>query len=422
MLENEFHPKLLQLAKEAEREVRPYWEKIEEISYFNQLKVLKAFHRAKVSDYHFAGSTGYGYGDSGRETLEEVYADVFGAEKALVRVQISSGTHAIALCLYGILRPGDEVLSLTGDPYDTLEEVLGTRGEGYGSLKEWGIIYKKIELTEEGKIDYAALKEAINEKTKMILLQRSRGYTWRPSLGVEDIREAVDKVKELKPEVVFFVDNCYGEFTQEIEPTQIGVDIMAGSLIKNPGGGLAPTGGYVVGKKKYVQMAAARLTAPGVGEKIGSTLGVNRLLFQGFYLAPHIVAQSLMGAIFTAQLFKKLGFEVSPQPDEKRADIIQAIKTHSPEGLIAFCQGLQSFSPVDSHVRPQPALQPGYGDRIIMAAGAFVQGASIELSADGPLREPYIAYLQGGLTKEQVKIGVIGAAQRMYNEGLLKDF
>lgn len=414
-----FHPQLVRLAEESEKQVYPIWEEIDQISQFNQIKVLRAFQKYRISDYHFSGSTGYGYGDVGREGLEEVYADVFGTEKALVRLQISSGTHAISLCLYGILRPGDELLSLTGDPYDTLEEVLGTRGGGYGNLKEWGITYKKVELGPEDKIDMPSVIKAITPKTRMVLLQRSRGYTWRPSIAVEEIAKVVVEVKRVNPNIVFFVDNCYGEFSQIIEPTEVGVDLMAGSLIKNPGGGIAPTGGYVVGKEKYVKMAAARLTAPGIGEKVGATLGLNRLLYQGFYLAPHVVAQSLKGAIFTAQFFKNLGFEVSPEPKEKRVDIIQAIKTNTPEGLVAFCQGLQKFSPVDSHVSPQPAEQPGYGDRIIMAAGAFIQGASIELSADGPLREPYIAYLQGGLTKEQVKIGVIGAAQNMLNEGLI---
>lgn len=416
----QFHPDLLSKAQEAEEQVKGYWEKIDQIAHYNQIKVLKAFQDSKISDYHFSGSTGYAYGDVGREGLEEVYAKVFGAEKALVRLQISSGTHAIALCLYGILRPGDELLSLTGSPYDTLEEVLGTRGEGCGNLKEWGIIYKKVELTNEGKLDLIAIEKSITPKTKMVLLQRSRGYTWRPSLGIEQIQEAVNLVKKINKQIVFFVDNCYGEFAQILEPTQVGVDLMAGSLIKNPGGGIAPTGGYVVGKEEYVKMAAARLTAPGVGEKVGATLGLGRLLYQGFYLAPHIVSESLKGAIFTAQLFKNLGFQVSPEPSEERVDIIQAIQTKTPEGLIAFCQGLQEFSPVDSHVRPQPAYQPGYGDRVIMAAGAFVQGASIELSADGPLREPYIAYLQGGLTKEQVKIGVLGAVQKMLSKGLIK--
>lgn len=415
-----FHPKLLEIAQRSEEQVKKYWEEIDQIAHYNQIKVLRAFQEARIGDYHFAGSTGYAYGDLGREGLEEVYAKVFGVEKALVRLQISSGTHAISLCLYGVLRPGDELLSVTGSPYDTLEEVLGTRGEGYGNLKEWGISYKKVELNKEGKVDLAAVEKSINAKTKMVLLQRSRGYTWRPSLGVEEIKEVVKAVKGIKKDIIFFVDNCYGEFAQIIEPTQVGVDLMAGSLIKNPGGGIAPTGGYVVGKEEYVKMAAARLTAPGVGEKIGATLGMSRLLYQGFYLAPHVVAESLKGAIFTAQLFKNLGFQVSPEPGEKRVDIIQAIQTKNPESLIAFCQGLQEFSPVDSHVRPQPAQQPGYGDRVIMAAGAFIQGASIELSADGPLREPYIAYLQGGLTKEQVKIGVLGAIQKMYNQELLK--
>ena len=416
----QFHPELLRKAQEAEEQVKSYWEEIDQIAHYNQIKVLKAFQNSRISDYHFSGSTGYAYGDIGREGLEEVYAKVFGAEKALVRLQISSGTHAIALCLYGILRPGDELLSLTGSPYDTLEEVLGTRGEGYGNLQEWGVIYKKVELTKEGKLDLAAIEKNITSKTRMVLLQRSRGYTWRPSLRIEQIQEAVDLVKKINKQIVFFVDNCYGEFAQILEPTQVGVDLMAGSLIKNPGGGIAPTGGYVVGKEEYVKMAAARLTAPGVGEKVGATLGLGRLLYQGFYLAPHVVSESLKGAIFTARLFKNLGFQVSPEPNEQRADIIQAIQTKTPEGLIAFCQGLQEFSPVDSHVRPQPAHQPGYGDRVIMAAGAFIQGASIELSADGPLREPYIAYLQGGLTKEQVKIGVLGAVQKMLNEGLIK--
>lgn len=410
---------LKNVAEKAEKLIAGYYQEIDKIAAFNQAKVLKAFQQERVSDFHFNASTGYAYNDLGRETLEKVYAAVFGSEKALVRLQISSGTHAISLCLYGILRPGDTVLSISGSPYDTLEEVLGSRNQGYGSLKDFNINYKKIDLLPDGKIDFAKVKAALTPETKMVMLQRSRGYSWRPSFTIAEIKEAVDFVKNLRSDIVFFVDNCYGEFVETREPTEVGADLMAGSLIKNPGGGIAPTGGYVAGKEIYVDKAAARLTAPGIGGEIGATLGYTRLLFQGFYLAPHIVSEALKGAVFAAQMFQELGFEVSPKPGEKRTDIIQAIKMNEADKLIAFCQGLQHYSPIDSHVSPEPAPQPGYQDKIIMAAGAFVEGASIELSADGPLRPPYIAYLQGGLVKEQIKIAVIGAIQMMLEKRIL---
>lgn len=410
---------LKNVVEKAEKLMAGYYHEIDKIAAFNQAKVLKAFHQEKVSDFHFNSSTGYAYNDLGRETLEKVYAAAFGSEKALVRLQISSGTHAISLCLYGILRPGDTVLSISGSPYDTLEEVLGSRNQGYGSLKDFHINYKKIDLLSDGKIDFAGVKKALTPETKMVMLQRSRGYSWRPSFTIDEIKEAVNFIKNLRSDIVFFVDNCYGEFVETREPTEVGVDLMAGSLIKNPGGGIAPTGGYVAGKEIYVDKAAARLTAPGIGGEIGATLGYTRLLFQGFYLAPHIVSEALKGAVFAAQLFQELGFEVSPKPGEKRTDIIQAVKMNEADKLIAFCQGLQHYSPIDSHVSPEPASQPGYRDKIIMAAGAFVEGASIELSADGPLRPPYIAYLQGGLVKEQIKIAVIGAIQMMLEKRIL---
>jgi len=410
---------ILRIAFEAEEECRDIFREVEVVREYNQLKVIKAMQDNNLSDSHFAGSTGYGYGDKGREVLEDIYSQVFKAEDALVRQQIVSGTHAITLCLFGNLRPGDELLSVTGKPYDTLEEVIGIRENNEGCLKEFGICYKQVDLLSNGNVDYENIKESINDKTKMVLIQRSRGYNWRKALRINDIKEIISFVKNIKNDVIVLVDNCYGEFLESQEPIEVGADLVAGSLIKNPGGGLAPTGGYVVGKKAYVNNAACRLTSPGIGKEVGPTLNVNRLFFQGLLFAPHVVAESLKGAIFTAAIMKKAGFEVSPDVNEPRGDIIQAIKFSNPESLILFCQGIQKGSPVDAFVTPEPWDMPGYDSKVIMAAGGFIQGASIELSADAPIKSPYIAYMQGGLVYETVKLGVIKALQLMKEKDIL---
>jgi len=405
--------------KEIESQIQPRIREIEEMADYNQFKVLRAFQEAEVSDYHFAPSTGYGYDDVGRSTLETIYAKVFGGEDALVRPQIVSGTHAISICLFGLLRPGDELMYITGAPYDTLEEVIGVRGNGQGSLKDYQIGYQAIPLREDGKVDYDRVKESISERTKVIGIQRSKGYADRPSFRVEEIKEMVRFVKGIKPDVIVFVDNCYGEFTQDIEPTQVGVDIMAGSLIKNPGGGLAKTGGYIVGSKELVQLASYRMAAPGIGAEGGASLYSLHEMYQGFFLAPHVVGEALKGATFTAGLLEALGFKTNPKWDDPRTDLIQSVEFGTAERLITFCQGIQKASPVDSFVRPEPSEMPGYADQVIMAAGTFIQGASIELSADGPLREPYLGFVQGGLTYSHVKVGVLTALDQLVEKGLL---
>lgn len=413
-------PKILEIAKKSEEAVNKSFESINTVKEQNQLKVIRAMQLERLSDTHFSGTTGYGYNDRGREILETVYAHAFGAEDALVRHSITCGSHALSLCLYGILRPGDELLSITGKPYETLEEVIGIRGEeGNGSLKEYGVTYSQVELTSDGVIDDEAVKKAINNKTKLVFVQRSRGYAWRPALTINEIERVVKLVKSIKEDVCVMVDNCYGEFVEDREPTEVGVDIMAGSLIKNPGGGIVPSGGYIAGKKELVEKISYRMTLPGLGREVGATLGNNRLMFQGFFLAPHIVAESLKGAVFTSQLMKDLGFTTHPGPFDPRCDIIQAIKFNSDKEVIAFCQGIQKGSPVDSYVVPEPWEMPGYDSPVIMAAGAFIQGSSIELSADAPIREPYIAYMQGGLVYEHVKLGVMCAVQQLMDYGLL---
>ncbi|MBM7854138.1 cystathionine beta-lyase family protein involved in aluminum resistance [Desulfohalotomaculum tongense] len=403
--------KLDRLAKEVEIEVRDIYHQIDENSLKNHTKVLNAFREARVSDFHLKGGTGYGYGDAGREILEKIYARVFGGERALVRGQIVSGTHAIALCLFGVLSPGDELLAVQGAPYDTLEEAIGIRGNAAGSLKSYGIKYRQVDLLPNGELNWKGIEEALNSNTKMVMIQRSRGYAWRPSLSIAGIEKLVQFIRQRQPNTVIFVDNCYGELVEPKEPCDVGVDLVAGSLIKNPGGGVAPTGGYVVGRADLVQMAANRWTAPGIGDEVGPTLDHQRLLMQGIFLAPHVVAEALKGAVFTARLFERLGFEISPLYDEYRTDIIQAVALGDADKLVEFCRGLQSASPVDSHVRPEPDGMPGYDDAVVMAAGTFVQGASIELSADGPLRPPYAVYMQGGLSKEYIKLGVLSAAE-----------
>lgn len=411
---------VIKISNMAEKDIKETLEDIDCIKEYNQIKVIKAMQKNNLSDSHFAGTTGYGYDDRGRDVLDAVFADVFKAEDALVRHQIVSGTQALALCMFGNLRPGDELLSVTGKPYDTLEEVIGIRGEGGGSLKEFGISFKQVNLLIDGGIDLNGIKEALNEKTRMVLIQRSRGYEWRPSIKIDEIERTIKYIKSINPDLIVLVDNCYGEFVEEKEPIEAGADLAAGSLIKNAGGGLAPTGGYIVGKESYVKKAAYRLTSPGLGKKVGASLGHNRLLFQGLFMAPHVVAESLKGAVFCAALMKRLGFETSPLIAEKRGDIIQAIKFNDPDSLIAFCQGIQKGSPVDSYVLPQPWDMPGYDSPVIMAAGAFIQGASIELSADAPIKPPYIAYMQGGLVYEHVKLGVLISIQMMIEKGIAR--
>lgn len=405
-----FSKKLKEIKQEVLRDSAEAFQSLDEISEANTLKVLDAMRECKVSDAHFNTSTGYAYDDIGRGKLEELYAHVFGAEKALVRTQFVSGTHALATVLFGILRPGDELISLTGTPYDTMQTVIGYADPSPGSLKEFGIRYRELPLVE-GHVDIENIKHIVTDRTKMVEIQRSRGYSMRPPLSIDDIRCITEEVHRVNPGCICFVDNCYGEFVDTLEPTQVGADIMAGSLIKNPGGGLAPTGGYIAGRKELVELASYRLTAPGMGDELGASLSNNRLLFQGFFLAPHVTAQAIKGAIFAAGMFAKLGYRTSPLPTEPRGDIIQAIELGSAEKLIAFCGGIQKYSPVDSFAAPEPWDMPGYADKIIMAAGTFVQGASIEFSADGPLRPPYNVYLQGGLTFEHACIGIMGAAQ-----------
>ena len=407
-----FSKELLTLKERVLAELAPSFRRIEQISEENTLKVLTAMRECKVSDIHFNTSSGYAYDDIGRSKLEELYARVFAAESALVRTQFVSGTHALATVLFGILRPGDKLVSLTGMPYDTMQTVIGHTASSSGSLKEYGILYDELPLNE-GRVDVERIADVLDERTKMVLIQRSRGYSRRPTLLIEDIREICNQVHRLRPDCICFVDNCYGEFVESLEPTQAGADIMAGSLIKNPGGGLAPTGGYIVGREDLVELASYRLTAPGMGAELGASLVNNRLFFQGLFLAPHVVSQALKGALFAAGIFEKLGYTTYPRISDERGDIIQAIELGTAEKLVAFCGGVQKYSPVDSFVKPEPWDMPGYTDQIIMAAGTFVQGASIEFSADGPLRSPYNVYLQGGLTFEQVMFGILGAAEEI---------
>ncbi len=407
-----FSQRLIDLKKIVLAEAAENFKRVEEISEHNTLKVLEAMRRLKISDAHFKTSTGYAYGDIGREKLDELFAEVFKSEAALVRTQFVSGTHALATALFGILRPNDELVSLTGAPYDTLQTVIGHAHASKGSLKEFGIGYRELNLVE-GKVDIAAIKNFLTPKTKLALIQRSRGYSMREPLTTSEIEKICAAVKAANPDCVTFVDNCYGEFVEPREPIEVGADLAAGSLIKNIGGGLAPTGGYIVGKSDLVESASYRLTAPGMGDELGASLGTPRLLYQGLFMAPHVTAQALKGAIFAAGIFSKLGYKTHPLPEDKRGDIIQAIELRSAQRLIKFCQAIQKFSPVDSFATPEAWDMPGYSDKVIMAAGTFVQGASIELSADAPLREPYAVYLQGGLTFEHAAIGILSAAQEL---------
>ena len=406
----------------VEAEIADRLAQVDTLAEYHQYKVIKAMQNAGLADRHFNCATGYGYDDAGREAVEKIYADIFGCEDALVRPHISSGTHAISLCLYGVLRPGDTLLAITGSPYDTIRTVIGLEDgdTGCGTLKDFGVNYKQIDLLPNGKIDEAQVLSSITPETRMVYLQRSTGYGWRKALKISEIEDIIAKVRRVKPDAVVFVDNCYGEFLDYKEPVAVGADLMAGSLIKNPGGGLAPTGGYVAGREKYVYMAACRLAAPGVAKETGATLGVNRTLLQGLFLAPTVVSQAIKTAILMAGAYKKLGFEVCPEVEDYRSDIIQSIKLGTPEGVKVFCRAVQEAAPVDSFVTPEPWDMPGYSDPVIMAAGAFIQGSSIELSADAPMREPYIAYFQGGLTHYHGKLGLLLTLQRLAEAGMIQ--
>ncbi|MGU8762658.1 methionine gamma-lyase family protein [Clostridium perfringens] len=411
-----FTDETIKLYNQAIIDVENEFKIYDEIREYNQLKVLKAFQEERISDNHFTNSTGYGYGDIGRDTLDLVYARIFNAEKALVRPHFVNGTHALGTSLFGNLRPGDTILAVTGSPYDTLHSVIGISGEeNIGSLKEYGVNYKQVDLVD-GKINIEKALEVIkeDESIKLIHMQRSTGYGWRNAFQVKELGEAIKAIKELREDLIVFVDNCYGEFIDIIEPTDVGADLIAGSLIKNIGGGIAPTGGYIVGKEKYVEQASYRLTVPGIGAECGCTFGVMKDFYQGLFLAPHVAIEALKGAIFCARIMELAGFEVLPKYNDKRSDIIQAIKFNDKEKLIKFCKGVQYASPIDSFVECEPWAMPGYSDEVIMAAGAFIQGSSIELSADAPIREPYIAYLQGGLTFDHAKIGVLIALNNIF--------
>ncbi|GIN91167.1 hypothetical protein J6TS1_07900 [Siminovitchia terrae] len=415
------HEKTLRpLIEQAEEKVADIHRKIERIIEENQYKVLRSFQKHQVAEFHFTPSTGYGYNDLGRETLEKIYADVFGGEAALVRQQIVSGTHAISIALFGVLRPGDELLYITGKPYDTLEEVVGIRGNGSGSLKEFGISYNAVPLMENGKVDFEAVSQAMKPNTKVIGIQRSKGYDDRPSFTIKEIEEMIRFVKEIDPKVIVFVDNCYGEFVETLEPCNIGADLMAGSLIKNPGGGLVKSGGYIVGKEELVEACSYRMTSPGLGVESGASLYTLLEMYQGFFLAPHVTGQAVKGAVFTSALLELIGLQTTPKWDDFRTDLIQAVQFSNADMMTEFCQAIQAASPVDSHVTPFPSEMPGYNDQVIMAAGAFIQGASIELSADGPIRPPYSAYVQGGLTYAHVKIAIASAVDRLIEKGLIK--
>lgn len=400
-------------------QLRERFQQIDDIAEYNQLKVLHAMQKNQVSEACLLGTTGYGYNDLGRDTLEAVYADIFHMEDALVRPQITCGTHALALALMSNLRPGDELFSRVGKPYDTLEEVIGIR-PSRGSLAEYGVTYRQTDLLEDGSFDYEGIRKSVNEKTRLVTIQRSKGYQTRPTLSVERIGELIRFIKEIKPDVICMVDNCYGEFVEEREPGDVGADLVVGSLIKNPGGGLAPIGGYIAGKKECVENAAFRLTSPGLGKEVGASLGILKDFYQGLFLAPVVTAGALKGAVFAANLYEKLGYAVVPNGSESRHDIIQAVTFGQPEGVIAFCRGIQAAAPVDSHVTPEPWDMPGYDAKVIMAAGAFVSGSSIELSADGPIKPPYAVYFQGGLTWQHARFGILKSLQSLVDAGLVE--
>lgn len=409
---------VLEFARPIEQRLKPRFEEIEKVAEYNQAKVLAAMQKNKVSDVHFAATSGYGYNDLGRDTLEAVYADVFHTEDAIVRPQIMCGTHALSLALSANLRPGDELLSISGKPYDTLEEVIGIR-ESKGSLKEYQISYSQVDLLPDGSFDFDSIKKAIRPNTKLIAIQRSKGYQTRPTLSVEQIAKAIEVVKNIRSNLIVMVDNCYGEFVEIQEPSDYGADMVVGSLIKNPGGGLAPIGGYIAGTKEYIENVAYRLSAPGLGKEVGASLGILTSLYQGLFLAPTVVESALKGAIYAANIYETLGYRVIPNGQEKRHDIIQAVELKTPEHMIAFCKGIQAAAPVDSYVTPEPWAMPGYDSDVIMAAGAFVQGSSIELSADGPIKEPYAVYFQGGLTWYHAKFGILMSLQKLKEAGLI---
>ncbi len=413
-----FSDKVIELAEKYEAELKHRFEELDRTAEYNQLKVIKAMQDNGVSETFFAGTTGYGYNDAGREAIEATYASIFHTEDALVRPQIMCGTHALSIALGANVRPGDEILSPVGKPYDTLEQVIGIT-PATGSLAEYGVSYAQVDLLPDGGFDWDGIKSAINERTALVTIQRSKGYATRPTLSVERIGELIAFIRKIKPEVTIMVDNCYGEFVQTKEPTDVGADMCVGSLIKNPGGGLVATGGYIVGTSKCIEKCAARLACPGLGKEVGATLGINQNIFQGLFLAPVVTAGAVKGAIFAARIYEDLGFPVIPNGTEPRYDIIQAVTLGSPERLIAFCEGIQAAAPVDSFVRPEPSPMPGYLSDVIMAAGTFVQGSSIELSADGPLEEPYAVYFQGGLTWYHAKLGIMMSLQKMMDKKLI---
>lgn len=412
--------KLIKLSEKAEDLAKPYFKAVEEIQRYNQQKMQAAFMNAGVSESHFVGSTGYGYDDAGRDALDKVFAYALGAEDALVRHNFVSGTHTLTVALFGVLRPGDKMLCVTGTPYDTILGVIGLTGSGMGSLNEWGVSYDQVDLLEDGTVDLKGIEEKADDSYKMIYIQRSRGYSLRPSLRIDDIKKIIAVARKKAPHAIIFVDNCYGEYVEKIEPVSVGADLMAGSLIKNAGGGIAPTGGYIAGRHDLVELCAYRLTTPGTGREIGCTLNNNRELFMGAFHAPNVAGEAVKTAIFASSLFTLLGYDVTPRFDEPRGDIIQAIKLKEREALISFCRGVQKGAPVDSFVTPIPAPMPGYDDDVIMAAGAFTLGASIELSADAPLREPYAVWLQGGLNYNSGNLGITLAAQQMLDSGIIK--
>ncbi len=411
-------PSVYEFGTAIEQELKTRFMTIDEIAEYNQLKVINAMQKNRVDVSCFQYASGYGYSDYGRDVLEAVYADVFHTESAIVRPQITCGTHALALALSANLRPGDELLSAAGKPYDTLEEVIGIR-PSKGSLAEYGITYSQVDLLEDGSFDFENIEKAINERTKIITIQRSKGYQTRPSFSVSQIGEVISFVKKIKPDVICMVDNCYGEFVETIEPSDVGADMVVGSLIKNPGGGLAPIGGYVAGREDLIENCGYRLTSPGLGKEVGASLGVMQSFYQGLFLAPTVVASALKGAILAANIYERLGFPVIPNGSESRHDIIQAVTLGSAEGVCAFCRGIQAAAPVDSYVTPEPWAMPGYDSEVIMAAGAFVQGSSIELSADGPIKPPYAVYFQGGLTWPHAKAGILMSLEHLVREGLV---
>jgi Cystathionine beta-lyase family protein involved in aluminum resistance len=412
---------VIDFVEAVEKDIEATLNDLDAMAELHQYRVIKAMQRAGLSDRHFAVATGYGYDDVGREIVEKIYAEVFGAEDALVRPHISSGTHAISLALYGVLRPGDHLLAITGSPYDTIRSVIGLvdKYQGQGTIKEYGVTYDQVELREDGSFDEVAILAAMAPNTKMIYLQRSTGYSWRKAITLDEMKKMIAKIRAVKPDVIVFVDNCYGEFLDRVEPVAVGVDLIAGSLIKNPGGGLAPTGGYVAGRSDLVHLAACRLSAPGVARETGATLGINRTLLQGLFLAPTVVSQAIKSAVLLAACYQKIGFDVCPEVTDYRSDIIQSVRLNTEERVKTFCRAIQEAAPVDSHLTPEPWDMPGYSDPIIMAAGAFIQGSSIELSADAPMREPYIVYFQGGLTHYHGKLGILLSLQRLYDKNII---